>query len=172
MPQIEVTFDIDANGILHVSAQDRATGKKQSIRIEASSGLSESEIQKMVREAQQNAEEDKRRRQEIETRNQADQLAYQTEKNLKEYGDKIEADTRAKVEEAVKQVREALKSDSAQSIKSAMENLNSVWHQAASQMYQESGQAQTQNQAEPTGKATGSEKDQGKAVDADYEVVK
>ena len=172
MPQIEVTFDIDANGILHVSAQDKATGKKQSIRIEASSGLSESEIQRMVRESQQNAQEDKHRRQEIETRNQADQLAYQTEKNLKEYGDKIEADTRAKVEEAVKQVREALKSDNVQSIKSAMENLNSIWHQAASQMYQKSGQAQAQNQAEPTGKATDSEKEQGKAVDADYEVVK
>jgi len=172
MPQIEVTFDIDANGILHVSAQDKATGKKQSIRIEASSGLSESEIQKMVREAQQNAEEDKRRRQEIEIRNQADQLAYQTEKNLKEYGDKIDADTRAKVEEAVKQVREALKSNNTQSIKSATENLNTVWHQAASQMYQKAGQAQTQNQSEPAGKTSGSVGEKGKAVDADYEVVK
>jgi len=172
MPQIEVTFDIDANGILHVSAQDKATGKKQSIRIEASSGLSESEIQRMVREAEQNVQEDKQRRQEVETRNHADQLAYQTEKSLKEYGDKIDADTRAKVEEAVKQVREALKSDNAQSIKSAMENLNSIWHQAASQMYQKSGQAQTQNQSEPAGKTSDSVEEKGKAVDADYEVVK
>ena len=170
MPQIEVTFDIDANGILHVSAQDRGTGKKQSIRIEASSGLNESEIQRMVKEARQNAEEDKHRRAEVETRNQADQLAYQTEKNLKEYGDKLDADARAKVEEAVKKVREVLKSDNLQAIKSAVENLNSVWHQAASQLYQKTAQAQPQ--AEPARRQSSSEGDKGKAVDADYEVVK
>ncbi len=170
MPQIEVTFDIDANGILHVSAQDRGTGKKQSIRIEASSGLSESEIQRMVREAQQNAEEDKKRRQEVEIRNQADQLAYQTEKSLKEYGDKIDSETRARVEDAVKKVREALKTDNISAIKSAQENLNSVWHQAASRMYQQTTQAQTQAEPETAGKSSASGKD--KAVDADFEVVK
>ncbi|OGC77759.1 MAG: molecular chaperone DnaK [candidate division Zixibacteria bacterium RBG_16_50_21] len=170
IPQIEVTFDIDANGILHVSAQDKAAGKKRSIRIEASSGLSESEIQKMIKEAQQNATEDKERREEVETRNQADQLAYQTEKNLKEYGDKIDSATRAKVEVAVKKVREALNSDSTDSIKSASENLNSVWHQAAGQMYQKTGSAQPQ--AETTTESSGPEADKGKAVDADFEVVK
>jgi molecular chaperone DnaK len=170
IPQIEVTFDIDANGILHVSAQDKATGKKQSIRIEASSGLSESEIQKMIREAQQNVAEDRKQREEVEIRNQADQLAYQTEKNLKEYGDKIDSDTRAKVEEAVKKVREALNSGDTDSIKSALKNLNSVWHQAAGKMYGKTGSARSQ--AEATTKSSGPEADKGKAVDADYEVVK
>ena len=155
---------------MHVSAQDKAAGKKRSIRIEASSGLSESEIQKMIKEAQQNATEDKERREEVETRNQADQLAYQTEKNLKEYGDKIDSATRAKVEVAVKKVREALNSDSTDSIKSASENLNSVWHQAAGQMYQKTGSAQPQ--AETTTESSGPEADKGKAVDADFEVVK
>jgi molecular chaperone DnaK len=170
IPQIEVTFDIDANGILHVSAQDKATGKKQSIRIEASSGLSESEVQKMIREAQQNATEDKKRREEVEIRNQADQLAYQTEKNLKEYGDKIDSDTRTKVESAVKKVRESLNTSSAGSIKAASDNLNSVWHQVASQIYQQTGSAQPQT--ETTAKSSSPEADKGNAVDADYEVVK
>lgn len=170
LPQIEVTFDIDANGILHVFAQDKATGKKQSTRIEASSGLSEAEIQRMVKDAQQHAEEDRTRRQEVETRNQADQLVYQTEKSLKEYGDKIEPETRTKVEQAVQAVRDALKSGNIQTIKSTGENLNSVWHQAASQLYQKTGQAQTRtgSAAAESDKKT----DPGKAVDADYQVVK
>jgi molecular chaperone DnaK len=171
IPQIEVTFDIDANGILHVSAQDKATGKKQSIRIEACSGLSESEIQKMIKEAQQNGAEDKKRRQEVEIRNQADQLGYQTEKNLKEYGDKLNSDVRAKVEEAVRKVKEALNSGSTDSIKSAMENLSAIWHQAVGQMYQKTESAQTQ--AETAAESSGSEGDKkNKAVDADYEIVK
>jgi len=172
LPQIEVSFDIDANGILHVWAQDKATGKKQSIRIEASSGLAEAEIQRMVRDAQQNADEDKKRRQEAETKNQADQLAYQTEKSLKEYGDKLDPQTRSKVEEGVGNVREALKSGSLERIKSSMENLNLLWHQAATQLYQKTGQAQPQSQAEPAAKPSGPEDSKDKAVEADYEVVK
>jgi len=172
LPQIEVSFDIDANGILHVWAQDKATGKKQSIRIEASSGLAEAEIQRMVRDAQQNADEDKKRRQEAETKNQADQLAYQTEKSLKEYGDMLDPQTRSKVEEGVRNVREALKSGSLERIKSSMENLNLLWHQAASQLYQKTGQAQPQSQAEPAAKPSGPEDSKDKAVEADYEVVK
>jgi molecular chaperone DnaK len=169
MPQIEVTFDIDVNGILHVSAQDKATSKKQSIRIEASSGLTEAEIQRMVKDAQSNEGEDKKRREEVETRNQADQLAYQTEKSLKEYGDKINPQARSKVEQAVKAVRDSMSSGKVQTMKSAMEKLNSLWQQAASQMYQ---QAATQAQSEPSQKNDKSEGEGGKAVDADYEVVK
>ena len=126
--------------------------------------------QKMIKEAQQNVAEDTKRREEVETRNQADQLAYQAEKNLKDYGDKIDSATRAKVEEAVKKVKEALNSGSIDSIKSASENLNSVWHQAAGQMYQRTGSAQPQ--AETTTESSGPGADKGKAVDADFEVVK
>jgi molecular chaperone DnaK len=176
IPQIEVTFDIDANGILNVSAKDKATGKEQSIRIEASSGLNEQEIQKMVKEAQAHAGEDKQKREQIDARNRADQLAYQTEKNLRELDSKIDPDTRAKVEAALGRVKEALKGDNTEEIKSAAEALTQIWQQAASTMYQ---QASTQQgpQSDPTQsgpqQAQTSEGDQGseKTVDADFEVV-
>jgi molecular chaperone DnaK len=176
MPQIEVTFDIDANGILNVSAKDKATGKEQSICIEASSGLSEQEIQKMVKDAQAHAGEDKRKREQIDTRNQADQMAYQIEKNLKEYGDKIDADTRAKVEAALSRVREALKTDNSDEIKSASEGLTQVWQQAAAAMYQQAS-AQPGPQGGPAPKGPQQEAPppgeggQEKTVDADFEVV-
>ena len=109
IPQIEVTFDIDANGILNVSAKDLATGKTQSIRIEASSGLDEQEIQKMVKDGESHQADDKRRKEEAEASNKADQLVYETEKNLKEMGDKIPPDDKAKMEAAIGRVREALK---------------------------------------------------------------
>ncbi len=169
IPQIEVTFDIDANGILTVSALDKATKRKQNIRIESSSGLSETEIQKMVKEAQEQETEDKKKKEEIETRNKADQLAWQTEKNLKEWGDKLDSETKNKVESAVGRVKQALKTDNISEIKSASEALTHIWQQAASQMYQKSNQA-------PTGSTqtdTDSEKSKTKGgpVEADYEVV-
>jgi molecular chaperone DnaK len=135
IPQIEVSFDIDANGILDVSARDKATGKEQSIKIQASSGLSESEIEQMVKDAESHAAEDKKTKERIDVRNRADQLAYETEKNLKEMGDKLDADTKAKVEAAVARVRDALSKDDVEEMKSAMEALTQVWHQAASKMY-------------------------------------
>jgi molecular chaperone DnaK len=176
MPQIEVTFDIDANGILNVSAKDKATGREQSIRIEASSGLTEVDIQKMVKDAQAHASEDKQKREQIDTRNRADQLAYETEKNLKELGDKMDADTRAKVEAALGRVKEALKGDNAEEIKSASEALTQIWQQAAATMYQKAS-AQQGPQAGPTGsgpqqaQAASGDKGEEKTVDADFEVV-
>jgi len=174
VPQIEVTFDIDANGILNVSAKDKATSKEQSIRIEASSGLTEEEIKKMVKDAEAHQAEDKKRREEVETRNRADQLAYETEKNLKEMGDKIDPAVKSQVEAALGRVREALKGTDMGEIKSSMEALTQIWHEAAGKMYEKASTAQQgpkpggeePKAEEPKGKA-----EKGKAVDADYEVV-
>jgi molecular chaperone DnaK len=171
VPQIEVGFDIDANGILNVSAKDKATGKQQSIRITASSGLSEADIKKMVKDAEAHSSEDKKRKEEVDTRNKADQLVYETEKNLKEYGEKLDRETKSRVEAAVGRVREALKREEIQEIKSASEALTALWHEAAGKMYQKTtAQAQTGNQDKGATK-TEEGKDKGKAVDADYEVV-
>ena len=139
MPQIEVTFDIDANGILHVSAKDKATGKEQSIRIEASSGLSEDEIERMVKDAEEHADEDKKRREAIELSNHAGQLAYETEKQLKEHGDKLDATDKAKVEAAVGRVNEALKGSDDGEVKSAVEALEATWSEASKKMYEAAG---------------------------------
>ncbi len=177
VPQIEVTFDIDANGILNVSAKDKATGKEQSIRIEASTGLSKEEIEKMVNDAKSHESEDKQKRELIDLRNQADQLVYQTEKSLKESGDKIDSDSRNKLEAAIGRVKEATKADNSNEIKSAIDDLNQIWQTVASQMYQASGDAQQGGpQAGPQGEeqqAAGEEKsdDSEQAEDADYEVV-
>ena len=178
VPQIEVTFDIDANGILHVTARDKATGKEQSIRIEASSGLTEQEIEKMVREAQEHAAEDRRRRELADARNQADQLAYQTEKNLKEMGDKLDADTKSKLEAAVARVREAMKSEDINEIRSATDALNQLWNQAASTLYQQAAGA-TGAEAGAGAGAAGASAEAGSTTtgteegvqDADFEVV-
>ena len=166
VPQIEVTFDIDANGILNVSAKDKGTSKEQNIRIEASSGLSDAEIDKMVKDAQGHAAEDKKKREGIEVRNQADQQVYQTEKQLKEMGDKLKPETSAKVEEAVNKVKDALKGSDSDAIKSANENLTQVWHQVAGELYQQAS-AEGQPQGAPDDKS--SSKDG--AVDAEFEVV-
>ncbi len=176
IPQIEVTFDIDANGILHVSAKDKATGKEQSIRIEASSGLTKEDIEKMVNDAKAHAAEDKKQREAVDTKNSAEQMAYQTEKNLKEYGDKLDSETKAKLEAAVGRVREALKTDNADEIKAATDDLNQIWQDAASKMY---AQQAAQPGAEPgadAGAQPGAEsaqaEDAGQNVeDADFEVV-
>jgi molecular chaperone DnaK len=176
IPQIEVAFDIDANGILNVSAKDKATGKEQSIRIEASSGLTDQEIDKMVKDAVSHADEDKKRRETIDVRNRADQMVYETEKNLKEMSDKLDADTKAKVEAAVNRVKEAVKTNNVDEMKSATEALTQVWHQAAATLYQ---QTTAQQQAQASGPGAKGQKEKRKeaegseeaAVEADYEVV-
>jgi molecular chaperone DnaK len=177
IPQIEVSFDIDANGILHVAAKDRATGKEQSIRIEASSGLNESEIQRMVKDAEEHAGEDRRRKEEAEIRNRGDQLAYEVEKNLKEHGAKIDAALKSKIESEVTAVREALKGDNADAVKAATETLEKSWHEAAAAMYQSAPQGGPGAPGGPAGEGPAPDGGKGKkdggsgAVDADFEVV-
>ena len=141
IPQIEVTFDIDANGILKVSAKDKATGKEQAIRIEASSGLSQDEINRMKAEAEQNAENDKKERERIDKLNQADSMIFQTENQLKEIGDKIPAQFKPEIEKALQQLKDAHKSGDITAIDNAMNALNAAWQNASQQMYQQSGAA-------------------------------
>jgi len=170
VPQIEVTFDIDANGIVHVSARDKATGNEQKITITASSGLAEEEIQRMVKDAEEHAEEDRRRREEAETRNRADELVYTTEKSLRELGDKVDPAERAKIEAAVSEVKEALKGSDITRIKTAMENLLQASHRLAEQVY---AQASAAGATGGSGSSTsGGESSSGEEViDADYEVM-
>ncbi|MCH7673650.1 molecular chaperone DnaK [candidate division KSB1 bacterium] len=169
IPQIEVAFDIDANGILNVSAKDKATGKEQKIRIEASTGLSKEEIEKMVNDAKSHAAEDKKKRESVDTRNQADQLVYQTEKNITEMEDKLSADDKSKLEAAVGRVKEALKGENVDEIKSSSEALSQVWSEMASKMYQANEApadgAEAQATAEPE-----DAKDET-VEEADFEVV-
>ncbi|HEX6972081.1 MAG TPA: Hsp70 family protein, partial [Limnochordia bacterium] len=165
VPKIEVAFDIDANGIVHVSAKDLGTGREQKITVTASSGLSEQDIQRMVKEAEAHAEEDKRRREEVETRNEADALCYSAEKTLKEYGDKVAADKKAQVEAAVSDLRSALSGKDVAAIKAKMDALTQALHQITTSMYE---QAATPGQNGADGKAAG--KDAERVVDADYTV--
>ncbi|MDQ6987807.1 MAG: molecular chaperone DnaK [Mariprofundaceae bacterium] len=137
MPQIEVTFDIDANGIMHVHAKDKGTGKETSIRIEAGSGLSEDEIEKMKQDAEVHADEDKQKKEEIETRNRADALVYSTEKSLKEYGDKVDEDTRKSIEEALTELKSALESGDVEAIKKAEENLAEKSQKLGEEVYKQ-----------------------------------
>jgi molecular chaperone DnaK len=173
IPQVEVTFDIDANGILHVSAKDKATGKEQSIRIEASSGLREDEIKRMVKDAETNAEEDRRQREAVDTRNRGESLAYEVEKNLKEHGEKVEPGLKGRIESALNAQREALKGGEVEAIRSATDTLQTAWHEAAAAMYQQQQQAGAA--PPPPGDATdGATKRKpggDGAVDADFEVV-
>ncbi len=170
VPQIEVTFDIDANGILNVSAKDKATNKEQSIRIEASTGLSKEEVEKMVSEAKAHAAEDKRKRELIDTRNQADQIIYQTEKQLKENGDKLDAALKGQLEAAVGRLKEAIKGDNLDEMKSAIDGVNTIMQQAAQKMYEAAAQkeAPQEGQAEAS-QASADQKSE--AEDADFEVV-
>jgi molecular chaperone DnaK len=165
VPQVDVTFDIDANGIVNVSAQDKATGKRQSIRLEAGSGLSEAEINRLVNDAQEHESEDKRHRVEIESRNQADALCYQVERSLKEYADKLDSEMRADVEAQLESTREAIKSGDASRVKTTSEALTQSSHKMAEVMYKS---------ANPQASAAPSEvKDRAKddAIDADFENV-
>jgi molecular chaperone DnaK len=169
VPQIEVTFDIDANGILNVKAKDLGTGKEQHITITASSGLSKEEIDKMMKDAELHAAEDEKAKERVDLRNQADSTVFQTEKFLKENGDKISADKKADVEKAIEPVKEALKSDDDASIRSSMEKLNEAMQAAATEMYSKAQAEQPQPQAGET--PSGGEKQaDGDVIDADYKM--
>ena len=172
MPQIEVTFDIDANGILHVSAKDKATGKEQKIRIEASSGLSDADIDKMVKEAEANAQADKERREAIEARNQLDGLVYKVEKDSKEWVDRLPADVKAKLDEAVEAGKQALRAGDNAGIRTALDNLNSAYSAAGASLYQAANQTSTEGtpgEGASTGQAGESKPDD--VAEADYEIV-
>ncbi len=173
VPQIEVTFDIDANGILNVSAKDKGTGKVQSIRIEASSGLSDDEVKRMKEEAQANAEADKKEKERIDKLNQADSMIFQTEKQLKDLGDKIPADKKAPIEAALNKLKEAHKAQDANACEAAMNELNGVFQAASQEMYNAQGAqgAQGNAQANPN---SGSQNNNGKdnVTDVDFEEVK
>ena len=166
VPQIEVTFDIDANGIVHVTAKDLGTGKEQSIRITSSSGLSEEEIQKMVKDAESHAEEDRRRKEVVEERNRLDAAIYSTEKSLKEYGDKIDGADKQRIEECMEKARTAMNSEDVAEIKKAHEELVQASHKVAEAMYAKAGQ---QEATADEGEAKKEEED---VVDADFEEVK
>jgi molecular chaperone DnaK len=168
IPQIEVTFDIDANGIVNVSAKDKGTGKEQKITITASSGLSEDEIKKMVNEATSHAEEDRKRREEIETRNQADSLIYQTEKTLNEHKDKLPESDRKPLEEALEKAKKALESNNAEEIKKEMENLTQASHKLAELMYKQQSEPPSSGQA-PPGADQGKKPSGDDVVDAEFE---
>jgi molecular chaperone DnaK len=177
IPQVEVTFDIDANGIVHVSAKDMGTGKEQSIRIQASSGLSEEEIKKKVKDAEAHAEEDKKKKSLVEARNKADQMIYTTEKTLKEFGDKVSSDEKKNIEEKLEKVKQTMKAESADEINKSVDELMQASHKLAEEMYKQTAGAQQQQAGaqEPPREEPKEEKkdDKGKdgAVDADFEVV-
>ena len=177
IPQIEVTFDIDANGILKVSAKDKATGKEQAIRIEASSGLSQDEINRMKAEAEQNAENDKKERERVDKLNQADSMIFQTENQLKELGDKIPAQHKPAIEQALQQLKDAHKAGDVAAIDSAIAALNAAWQTASQQMYQQSGAAgQPGGDQFNGGQQAGGQQASGNKADdiqdADFEEVK
>ncbi|MEE2876942.1 MAG: molecular chaperone DnaK [Candidatus Neomarinimicrobiota bacterium] len=171
VPQIEVTFDIDANGILNVSAQDKATGKEQSIRIEASSGLSQEEVEKMVDDAKKHEGEDKEKREEIDVQNQADQLIYQTEKNIKEFDEKLDEGEKKRLEEAVKNLKTASTGSNIEDIKSATEALNSVWNEVAAKMYESTKEGDGQAPPPTSDSGEANDGDDKEIEDADFEVV-
>jgi molecular chaperone DnaK len=173
MPQVEVTFDIDANGILHVSAKDKATGKEQKIRIEASSGLSDSEIDRMVGDAEQHASEDKSRREEIDQRNRLDAMVYEVEKNMKEWADQLDNTHRDRLNEALDGAKKALRSGETSEIKSALEELSQAYSAAGASLYEA---AQAQQPSDSEGEGAEAEAAEGDAkpedvVEADYEIV-
>jgi len=174
VPQVEVTFDIDANGILHVSAKDLGTGKEQSIKITASSGLSEEEIEQMVKDAEAHSDEDKKRKELVEARNSADTLVYSTEKSLKEYGDKVDADTKKNIEDGLESVKKVMEGTDVEEIKKATEELTQASHKLAEAMYAEAQQAAgAEEGAAPEGGETASEdKKKDDVVDAEFEEVK
>ena len=169
VPQVEVTFDIDANGILHVAAKDKATSKEQSIRITSSSGLSSDEVDKMKRDAQEHAADDKKRKEEIEIRNQADTLAFQTKKQIEEFKDKLDPDMVSRLEGNLKKLEEAIKTGATTDMKHAMDELNKVWNEASTQMYQQASQAQPETGQEGPADTGGDASEN--VEDADYEVV-
>lgn len=168
IPQIEVTFDIDANGIVHVSAKDKGTGKEQKITITASTNLSDEEIKSKIKEAEMHAEEDKKKKDGIETRNKADSMTYETEKALKEVGDKISPEDKEKVESALENLKKTIETDNIEEIKKATEELTSAFHVLSQKMYEQAA-AQQENSQDSTDNSENKKDDN--VVDADYEVV-
>ena len=174
VPQVEVTFDIDANGILNVSAKDKATGKEQSIRIEASSGLSDAEVDKMVNDAKKHESEDKAKREKIDMDNQAEQLVYQTEKNIDEHKDKLSKEEKKNLEDALKKVKSAKEGSNADELKNSVDELNSAWNDVASKMYEAAKETDTSDNSKETkskAKSKTKKKDDAEIEDADFEVV-
>ena len=171
VPQIEVTFDIDANGILNVTAKDKATGKQQNIKIEASSGLSDEEIDKMKKEAEANADKDKKAKEEIDKINQADSMIFQTEKQLKEYGEKLPADSKKSIEDALSELKKAHEAKDLAGIDSAMEKMNTIWQSASQNMYQN---ASSEQGSENPNTKTENKSDKGNdnVTDVDFEELK
>jgi len=171
IPQIEVTFDIDANGILSVMAKDKATGKEQNIRITGSSGLDKNEVERMKRDAQDHAAEDKKRKEEIELRNQGDQLVYSTEKQLTEFADKLDAETKDRITKAKERLSDAIKNN-ASDIRPAMDALNQLWSEASTKMYQAASDQPQQGAPDAgAGQSDASQADGNKVEDADYTIV-
>ena len=171
VPQIEVTFDIDANGILNVNAKDKATGKEQSIRIEASSGLSEAEIDKMVNDAKKHETEDKENREMVDLHNQAEQLVYQTEKNIDEFGEKLSDDEKKILTDVVEKLKTANFGSNEDDIQSAMDALNAEWNKLASKMYESSKETEQTETGTPSNGEEKKKKEEGEIEDADFEVV-
>ena len=171
IPQIEVSFDIDANGILNVNAKDKATGKEQSIRIESSSGLSDTEIDKLVNDAKKHESEDKEKREKIDLVNQAEHLIYETEKNVKEHGEKLDDPEKESLTEKVEELKKAKESGSVDNIKSAMESLNAFWSTVASKMYDSAKQEEDASGGESTDGTDTKKKKESEIEDADFEVV-
>ena len=171
IPQIEVSFDIDANGILNVNAKDKATGKEQSIRIESSSGLSDTEIDKLVNDAKKHESEDKEKREKIDLVNQAEHLIYETEKNVKEHGEKLDDPEKESLTEKVEELKKAKESGSVDNIKSAMESLNAFWSTVASKMYDSAKQEEDASGGESTDGTDAKKKKESEIEDADFEVV-
>ena len=167
VPQIEVTFDIDANGILNVNAKDKATGKEQNITITASTNLDEQEIERMVQEAKEHKDEDQKRRELIEARNAGDSLAYQTEKTLNELGDKVPASEREKVESKIKELRSALETDDTSQIKNLTEELQHAFHALSQQVYAQ--QQPGPQAAGPQGPSTNGQSSNGSGSERDEE---
>lgn len=172
VPQIEVTFDIDANGIIHVTASDKATGKSQNIRIEASSGLTEEEIQKMKREAEANAEADKKAKERVDKLNEADSMIFQTEKQLKEFGDKLSANKKQAVESALDDLKKAYDTKEVEQVQPALDKLNEAWKNASEEMYKAQAEAQKNGSSTASEAGQSAEKQADDVQDVDFEEVK
>ncbi|GFP28772.1 Hsp70 family protein, partial [Candidatus Hakubella thermalkaliphila] len=171
IPQIEVTFDIDADGIVHVSAKDMATGNEQKITITASSGLSEEEIEKMIKEAQAHAEEDKRRKQLVEAKNHADNLIYSTEKSLRDIGDKIDPGDRKRIEDAIAELKKIMDTDDIDRLKRATDALLDASHKLAEAVYAKTSAQQQSTTGGQQASSQGPRTDEEEVVDTDFEVV-
>ena len=170
IPQIEVTFDIDANGIVNVSAKDKSTGKEQQIRIQASGGLSDDEIERMVKEAEENAEEDKKKRESVDTKNHADSLINETEKNLKEHGDKVPEEDKNKITADIEELKKVKDGDDIEAIKSKTEALVQSSLKLGEAIYKQNPQSGAA-QPDPSGEEPSSDKKDEKVVDAEFEEV-